>query len=206
MLDRMSQNPDSSNPEPERILRSRTPPITMVEKLFTAKPMKYFTPSTYTTTSCIRIPNMNANHYEIKSSVIQLLLSFYGLNNEDPYKHLNEFLEVSSTVKIQFFFSDDELRLTLFPFSLKDKAKHWFGTLNVTIQTWDQMQKEFLKKYYPIGRTNQMRWDISFSQNFGELFHETWERLRDLLRKCPHHVVSNPPCRVQMTIGVMFLC
>jgi len=99
----------------------------------TAKPMKeYFTPSTYTTTSCIRIPNTNANHYEIKSSIIQLLPSFYGLNNEDPYKHLYEFLKVCSTVKIQNF-SEDAVKLTFFPFSLKDKAKHWLGTLNVTI-------------------------------------------------------------------------
>ena len=101
MLGRKSQNPDliPFNPEPERILRSRTPPIILAEE--TAKPMKkYFTPSTYTIASYIRIPNTNANHYEIKSSVIQLLPSFYGLNNEDPYKHFDEFLEVCSTVKI----------------------------------------------------------------------------------------------------------
>jgi len=58
------------------------------------------------------------------------------------------------------------------------------------IQTCDQTQKEFLNKYYPIGRTNQMlRAITSFFQNPGELFHETWERLRDLLRKRPHHAV-----------------
>jgi len=67
----------------------------------TAKPMKEnFIPTTYTTASCIRIPNMNANRYEIKSNVIQFLSSFYELNNEDPNKHLNKFLEVCSTVKI----------------------------------------------------------------------------------------------------------
>ena len=71
-------------------------------------------------------------------------------------------------------FSNDALRLTLFPLLLKDKAKHWLGTLNVVIQTWDQMQKEFLQKYYPLGCTNQMRRAItSFSQNPSELFHET---------------------------------
>ena len=69
---------------------------------------------------------------------------------------------------------DDALRLTLFPFSLKDKAKHWLRTLNVTIQTWNQMQNEFLKKYYLMGRTNQLgRVITSFSQNSAELFHET---------------------------------
>jgi len=28
------------------------------------------------------------NHHETKSSVIQLLPSFYGLTNKDPYKQL----------------------------------------------------------------------------------------------------------------------
>ena len=90
------------------------------------------------------------------------------------YKYLDEFLKVCSNVKIQNF-SDDELTLSLsLPFSLKDKAKQWLGTLSVTIQPWDQMQKEFLKKFFPIGRTNQMRRAItSFSQNPGELFHKT---------------------------------
>ena len=83
-----------------------------------------------------------------------MLPSFYGLANEDPYNHLNEFLKIYSTVKIQNF-SDDALRLKLFPFSLKDKAKYWLNYLNtVTISIWDQLQREFLKKYFPIGRTN----------------------------------------------------
>jgi len=105
----------------------------MAEDIHTANPMyEYFTPSTHTSASCIRIPNTSVNHYKIKSSVIQFLPSFYGLANEDPYKYLDEFLEVCSTVKIQNF-SDNALRLPLFPFSLKDKTKHWLGTLSVTI-------------------------------------------------------------------------
>jgi len=76
------------------------------------------------------------NYCKIKSSGIQLLPSFYGVTNKDPYKHLEEFLEVCSIVKIQNV-SDDALRLTLFPFSLKDKAKNWLGTLSVTIKSWD---------------------------------------------------------------------
>ena len=79
-----------------------------------------------------------------------MLPSFYGNTNEDPYKHLDEFLQICSTVKIQNFL-DDALKLTLFPFSLKDKAKYWLGTLDRSIDTWTKMQKEFLKKFYPIG-------------------------------------------------------
>ncbi|MQM10882.1 hypothetical protein Taro_043781 [Colocasia esculenta] len=50
------------------------------------------------------------------------------------------------------------------------------------------MQQEVLKKIYHIGRTNTMRRAITrFSQHPGELMHELWERLKELLRKCPHH-------------------
>ena len=151
---------------------------------------EYFMPNTYTPASCITRPDVGASHFEIKASVIQMLPSFYGLSNEDPYRHLDEFLEICSTVRINNF-GDDAMRLTLFPFSLKDKAKHWLKSLEtVRITTWEGMQREFLKKYFPIGKTNQFRKAItSFSQIEGEQFHESWERLKDLLRKCPHHQV-----------------
>ena len=50
----------------------------------------HFIPTTYTLASCIHIPNVGAVQYEIKFSVIQMLPSYYVLNNEDPYKHLDE--------------------------------------------------------------------------------------------------------------------
>jgi hypothetical protein len=79
----------------------------------------------------------------------------------------------------------------LFPFSLKDKAKYWLNSLETnSITSWAQMQHKFLKKYFTIGKTNQIRKAItSFSQIEGEPFHETWERMKDLLRKCQHHDV-----------------
>ena len=87
-------------------------------------PLKtHFIPSIYTPTSCINLPEIGASHYEIKSSTIEMLPTFYGLNNEDSNNHIDEFLEICSTVKIQNF-TDDALKLTLFLFPLKDKGKH----------------------------------------------------------------------------------
>jgi len=134
----------------------------------------HYLPSTYNPPSCLQLPNVTVANYEIKSSIIQMLSSFYGLNNEDPYKHIDEFLEICSTIKMHGF-SEDALRMRLFPFSLKEKAKHWLKSLEPNV---------------PIGRTNQIRKTIiSFSQLEGEQFHETWERLKDLLRKCPHQAI-----------------
>ncbi|WP_222273387.1 hypothetical protein, partial [Modestobacter marinus] len=46
----------------------------------------------------------------------------------------------------------------------------------------------FLARYYSIGKTSQMCQSITnFSQIEGESFYESWERLKELLRLCPHH-------------------
>ena len=60
--------------------------------------------------------------FEIKHSLIQMLPPFYGLESKNPFKHVDAFLEICSTVFLNNI-SDDALRLRLFPFSLKDKAK-----------------------------------------------------------------------------------
>ncbi|GAV85744.1 hypothetical protein CFOL_v3_29178, partial [Cephalotus follicularis] len=97
---------------------------------------EHFTPCAYTTASCIRVPAVQAAQYDDKSSIIQMLRSFYGLSNEEPYKHLDEFIEICSTFKIQNL-SEDALKLILFPFSLKDRAKQWLHSLDsVIITTW----------------------------------------------------------------------
>ena len=50
------------------------------------------------------------------------------------------------------------------------------------------MEDAFLRKYYSVGKTSAVRCAIrEFSQGPGEVFYEAWERLRDLLRQCPHH-------------------
>ncbi|CAN6487250.1 unnamed protein product [Victoria cruziana] len=118
-----------------------------------------------------------------------MLSSFHGLAIEDPYRHLDEFLDVCTTVKI-LHVDDGALRLRLFPFSLKDRATDWLKSLppSVSIAMWEDLQREFLKKYFPIGKTNHYCRAISlFSALEGETFHQAWERMKDLLRKYPHH-------------------
>jgi len=65
-----------------------------------------------------------------------MLPLFYGLRTEDPYKHLDEFIEICSTIRLHNF-SEDALRMRLFPFSLKDKAKFWLNSLETnSITSW----------------------------------------------------------------------
>jgi len=134
-----------------RKARSKTP---MAEEQKPVLLRDHYVPTTYTPSSSLQLPDITAAHYEIKPSIIQMLPSFYGLDNEDPYKHLDEFLEICLTMRLQNI-SEDALRMRLFPFSLKDRAKYWLNSLETnSITSWAQMQHEFLKKYFTIGKTN----------------------------------------------------
>ncbi|XP_073139096.1 uncharacterized protein [Henckelia pumila] len=132
-----------------------------------------------------------ANHFEIKPAIIQMIqntLQFGGSVIDEPYVHITNFMEICDTFKIQGV-SDDVIRLRLFPFSLRDKAKAWLTNLPAgSITTWDDLAKSFLTKYFPPSKSMKLRADITtFSQGEQETFYEAWERYKDLLRRCPHH-------------------
>jgi hypothetical protein len=117
----------------------------------------HYIPPTYTTPLCLRLSEIAATHYEIKPSTIQSLPTFLGFTHENPYDFLNEFQTICSTIQLMGF-TEDALKMHLFVFALKDRAKHWFQSLEPdSITSWDQLQQVFLKQYFPIGRTNDTR-------------------------------------------------
>jgi len=71
--------------------------------------------------SCIVFP-LDASHFNFKPDINQLLPSFHGLDLENSYLHLREFEEVCNTYN-DLNCSMNTIRLKLFLFSLKDKAK-----------------------------------------------------------------------------------
>ena len=84
------------------------------------------------------------------------------------------------------------MKMKHFPATLRDRAKDWFLKLGKEFTSWTEMEEEFLRKYYSVGKTTSVRKDIrEFTQGMSETFHEAWEQLRDLTRECPHHGVSN---------------
>ncbi|CAN6487398.1 unnamed protein product [Victoria cruziana] len=83
---------------------------------------EFFVPSEYDRGSGGVGPLVGLNQYEIKAATINMLPSFHGLANEDSYRYLDLFLDICATVKISNV-EDGALRLRLFPFSLKDRAR-----------------------------------------------------------------------------------
>jgi len=83
----------------------------------------HMNPTRTSAPSCIVFPP-DASHFNFKPDIIQLLPSFHGLDLENLYLHLREFEEVCNTYNNSNC-SMNTIRLKLFLFSLKDKAKTW---------------------------------------------------------------------------------
>ncbi|RVW53765.1 hypothetical protein CK203_112887 [Vitis vinifera] len=110
------------------------------------------------------------------------------MESENPYSHIKEFEEVCNTFQ-EGGASIDLMRLKLFLFTLKDKAKIWLNSLRPrSIRTWTDLQAEFLKKFFLTHKTNGLKRQISnFSAKENEKFYECWERYMEAINACPHH-------------------
>ena len=76
-------------------------------------------------------PEVEAANFELKPVMFQMLQTvgqFNGLANEDLHLHLKLFLEISNAFKIAGAIQD-ALRLRLFPYSLRDRARAWLNSL-----------------------------------------------------------------------------
>ena len=70
----------------------------------------------------ITFPTLDATTtFELKSGLIHLLPTFDGLAGEDPHKHLKELHVVCTSMKPTGV-TEDQIKLRVFPFSLKDST------------------------------------------------------------------------------------
>ena len=142
-----------------------------------------------TNSSAIVTPvGFNGRKFEVRPQYLGHLPEFFGKRTEEPYLHIASFDSICQTIGASGF-TEDDVKLMLFQFTLKDKARQWFASLTPgSISTWQELQQVFLEEYYTIDRTTRARDAIrSFEQHSGETFHEAFTRFKELLRKCPHH-------------------
>ncbi|KAK8684156.1 hypothetical protein V6N13_040187 [Hibiscus sabdariffa] len=74
----------------------------------------------------VTMPEFEAEHFELKPVMFNMLNTlgqFGGTPNENARQHLKSFLEICNSFKIHGV-SNDVLKLKLFPYSLRDKAKN----------------------------------------------------------------------------------
>jgi hypothetical protein len=155
---------------------------------FTTSLRELFAPVATSSHSCIVLPPTNTTHYDLKPHIIQLLPSFYSLDNENRYSHVNIFKNIRATTKFQIF-SKESVHLRLFPFSLHDRATEWVDSnAPRSITSWESLLSKFYNKFFPMSRVNEARKEISsFTQDEDEKFSESWGRFKDLLIRCPPH-------------------
>ena len=160
-----------------------TPDTTQMDNVL--RPIRDYARLPSTTQPAISRPAIQANNFELKSITRQLLqgVQFTGLPHKDPNAHILNFLEVCDTVKYDGV-SDNAIRLRLFAFSLKDKAKYWFTTEPPdSITSWDELVNKFLTWFLPPAKEAKLRIYNNFCQLDCESFYDAWERYKDFLRK-----------------------
>ncbi|GJS53406.1 reverse transcriptase domain-containing protein [Tanacetum coccineum] len=107
-----------------------------------------------------------AENFELKHGLLNLVTSkqFYGFEKEDPHAHIRG--------------SPDLAR--------KEPPR--------SILTWEDLVSKFINHFFPPSKTTNLRNEITnFQQHFDESFCEAWDRFKDLLRACPHHVNTSAP-------------
>ncbi|WCJ21103.1 hypothetical protein M5689_003284 [Euphorbia peplus] len=166
-----------------------------IEDMVAQRLMDYAAPWYDGLTDGVRRPQINADHFEIKPALLQMIqnnVQFFGMPSENPTTHLSTFLELCDTFKMHNV-SLEAIRLRLFPFRLKDKAKAWLNSLPAnSITTWDALARAFLSKYFPLAKTAKIIKEItSFTQHETETVYEVWERYKELQRVCPHYNLAN---------------
>nr|GEX04048.1 reverse transcriptase domain-containing protein [Tanacetum cinerariifolium] len=134
---------------------------------------------------------IQATNFRLKNDMIQQVhnsCQFHGLPGDDANKHLDKFLHVTQSIKVNGV-TDDALRLYLFPHSLTHHATAWFDRLpRNSINTFKQMAKMFLGKYFPPSMVTKLRNEIiNFRQRPDESLFEAWERYKLSIDRCPNH-------------------
>jgi hypothetical protein len=113
-------------------------------------------------------PAPEANFYEIKPPLLKLVMKeqFSGVSTDDAAAHLKKFVERCEMQKYKDV-DGDIIKLKLFPFSLRGRAKDWLLSLpRNSIDSWGKCKDAFIGKYYPPAKIIALRSDIMKFRQF----------------------------------------
>jgi hypothetical protein len=111
---------------------------------------------------------------------------FSGASSDDAAAHLNNFVELCEMQKYNDV-DGNIIKLKLFPFSLRGRAKDWLLCLpRNSIDFWDKCKNAFI--YYPHAKIIALHSDImKFRQFDNEHVAQAWERMKSMIKNCPTH-------------------
>nr|GEX87168.1 reverse transcriptase domain-containing protein [Tanacetum cinerariifolium] len=134
---------------------------------------------------------IQSTNFRLKNDMIQQVQNscqFHGLSGDDANKHLDKFLHVTQSIKVNGV-TDDVFCLYLIPHSLTHHATAWFDRLpRNSINTFKQMEKMFLRKYFPNSMVTKQRNEITnFHQHPDESLFEACKHYKLSIDRCPNH-------------------
>jgi hypothetical protein len=107
-------------------------------------------------------PAPEAKFYEIKPALLNLVMKeqFSGAITYDAAAYLNNIVELCGMQKYKDI-DGDIIKLKLFPFSLRGRAKDWLLSLpRNSIDSWVKCKDAFIGKYYHPAKIISLRSDI----------------------------------------------
>ncbi|GJQ98323.1 reverse transcriptase domain-containing protein [Tanacetum coccineum] len=135
----------------------------------------------------IVLPEINADHFEIKTNLLQLVQAnpFYGRESENPHAHINSFKRITSTLRFRNV-PNDVIKLMMFPYSLEGAAKTWYEKEPPnSILTWEDLVTKFIKA---------SRWNATSSKT-DERIDKLADQLSTLVEIVSKKVVTPAPVK-----------
>ncbi|GJX40739.1 hypothetical protein Tco_0255729 [Tanacetum coccineum] len=85
----------------------------------------------------IVLPEINADHFKIKTNLLQLVQAspFHGYERENPHAHINSFKRITSTLRFRDV-SNDVIKLLTFPIFIEGAVKLARERTTYSILTW----------------------------------------------------------------------
>jgi hypothetical protein len=113
---------------------------------------------------------------------------FGGSATEDASVHLNTFSEICGMMHIEDV-QQHIVKLRLFPFLLREKAKYWLLAFSKgAITSWAQCTNAFMSKHFQPAKTMHLRSNIKCSrQEERKPLALAWERMKESIRSCPNY-------------------
>nr|GEX08033.1 retrovirus-related Pol polyprotein from transposon TNT 1-94 [Tanacetum cinerariifolium] len=105
----------------------------------------------------IVVPPINANSFELKQTLINLVQSNQFTGRQDPHNHLRFFNKVTSTFRHPEV-PNTTVKLLLFPFSLEGEARIWLDKEPPrSILTWEDLVSKFINQFFPPSKTTYLQ-------------------------------------------------
>ncbi|GJX66049.1 reverse transcriptase domain-containing protein [Tanacetum coccineum] len=131
----------------------------------------------------IVLPKINADHFEIKKNLLQLVQAnpLHGYERENPHAHINSFKRITSTLRFKDV-PNDVIKLIIFPYSLEGAARLWYEKEPPnSILTWEDLVTKFVNQFFHPSKTTHLKNEISQLTQVDTFYNDLNENDQDSL-------------------------